>query len=76
MFIHFFMCIIQHSKWHQGIPPFEFVYGLHHMMPKEYLLPTINSQTSKDFALIKILTNILSKLERLDESRQEIAKTT
>jgi hypothetical protein len=46
------------------------------MMPIEYLLPTINSQTSKEFALIKILTNnILSKLERLDESRQEIAKT-
>jgi len=56
--------------------PFELVYDLHHMMPKEYLLPTINSQTSKDFAVIKILINRMSKLERLDESKQEIAKTT
>jgi hypothetical protein len=56
--------------------PFELVYELHHMMLKEYLLPTINFQTCKDFVVIKILINIVSKLERLDESRQEIAKTT
>jgi hypothetical protein len=50
------------------------VYGLHPMMHTKYLLGTTNSQTSKDFAPIKVLINRLSKLERLDESSQQVVQ--
>jgi hypothetical protein len=38
-------------------------------MPKKYLLPTTNSQTSKDFSLVKILAIRLLELETLEESK-------
>jgi hypothetical protein len=49
--------------------PFELAYGLQPNDAIEYLLPTTNSQRSKDFALVRVLTSIFSKLEKLDETR-------
>jgi hypothetical protein len=44
-------------------------------MPTKYLLPTTNSQTSKDFSLGKILANIFLELETLEESKYEAIET-
>ncbi len=35
--------------------PFQLVYGLHALMPIEYLLPTTNSIMSQDFSMTQVL---------------------
>jgi hypothetical protein len=44
------------------------------MMPTNYLLPTTNSQVSKDFFVVKVLIGKMSNLEKLDEFRQEVVE--
>jgi hypothetical protein len=51
--------------------PFQLVYGLCPLMLIEYLLPMINSHPNQDFFTTHILTNHMTKLEHLDETRQE-----
>jgi hypothetical protein len=41
----------------------------------EYLLPTTNSKTTKDFSLARVLTSRLFKLETLNEFRQKEIET-
>jgi hypothetical protein len=48
--------------------PFQLVYGLHLLLPIEYLLPSKLGHTF-DLKLVKVLTNHLSKLEKLQENR-------
>jgi hypothetical protein len=54
---------------------FQLVYGLHALMPTEYLLPMANFSTSKDFVMTKVFNTQLSKLEKLEESRTLAVET-
>ncbi len=55
--------------------PFELVYGLHPMMPIEYLLPTSTFETNHDFSPTWILTDKFSKAEKLGEVQLTTTET-
>jgi hypothetical protein len=44
------------------------VYGLHPLMPIEYIVPIVGGN-ERDNTLVKVLTSIISKLEKLQEAR-------
>jgi hypothetical protein len=46
----------------------QLVYGLHLLMPKEYILPIINSNHIEENPM-RLLTNRVSKLEKLQEDK-------
>jgi len=47
---------------------YQFVYGLHPLMPTKYVLPIISSDHRKGNPM-RILTSMVSKLEKLQENR-------
>jgi hypothetical protein len=44
--------------------PYQFVYGLHPLMPIEYIMPIINNN-QKEGNPMKVLTNRVLELEKL-----------
>ncbi len=44
--------------------PYQLVYGLHPLMPIEYIVP-ITGGNEKDSTLMRILTNKITKLKKL-----------
>jgi hypothetical protein len=48
--------------------PYQFVYGLHPLMPIEYIVPIVDGN-EKDSTLVKVLTNKITKLEKLQAMR-------
>ncbi len=50
--------------------PYQLVYGLHPLMPIEYIIP-IAGGNDKDNTLVKILTNIITELKKLQETRMQ-----
>ncbi len=48
--------------------PFQFVYGLHPLLPIEYMLPYKLGE-NRNPQPIKVITNWLSKLEKLQENK-------
>ncbi len=57
-----------------GYTPYQLVYGLHPLMPIEYIVPIVVGE-QRDNTLVKVLTNGVSKLEKLQEARMHVAKT-
>jgi hypothetical protein len=55
--------------------PYQLVYGLHPLMPTEYIVPTIGGD-ERDNTLMRVLTNRIIELEKLQETRMEAAKIT
>jgi hypothetical protein len=64
----FYLPTKQFSKWAHVILFIQLVYGLHALMPTQYLLPTTNFATSQDFSMTLVFNTQLSKLEKLEES--------
>lgn len=46
--------------------PFALVYGLHPLMPTEYVVPTRRSDRKIEYTPIHVLTAILTDLEQMD----------
>jgi hypothetical protein len=53
--------------------PYQLVYGLHPLMPIEYILPAI-SVDDRDIESTKILTTKITKFEKLHENKLEVQK--
>jgi hypothetical protein len=48
--------------------PYQLVYGLHPLMPIEYIILVIGGD-ERDSTLVNVLTNRITKLEKLQEAR-------
>jgi len=53
-----------------GYTPYKLVYGLHPLMPIEYVLPTITGNHI-DVEPTRVLTTRITKLEKLQEKKIE-----
>jgi hypothetical protein len=51
-----------------GYIPYQLVYGLHLLMPIKYIVP-IAGGDERNNTLMRVLTNIITKLEKLKETR-------
>ncbi len=49
-----------------GYTPYQLVYGLHSLMPIEYIILVVGGD-EKDNTLMRVLTNRIIKLEKLQE---------
>jgi hypothetical protein len=50
------------------------MYGLHPLMPMEYIVP-IAGGNKRDNTLVRVLTNRVSKLEKLQEVKMQVIET-
>jgi hypothetical protein len=55
--------------------PYQLMYGLHPLMPKEYKVP-INGENERDSIPMKILTSKIIELGKLQEARMQAIETT
>jgi hypothetical protein len=55
--------------------PYQLVYGLHPLMPIKYIV-LIAGGNGRDNTLVKLLTNIIIVLERLQDTRMKVGKST
>jgi hypothetical protein len=51
-----------------GSTPYQLVYGLHPLMPIEYII-LVASGNERDNILMKVLTSTIIELEKLQEAR-------
>ncbi len=51
-----------------GYKPYQLVYGLHPLMPIEYIVP-ITGGNERDGTLVRVLTSRITKLKKLQEAR-------
>jgi hypothetical protein len=51
-----------------GYTSYQLVYGLHPLMPIEYIVP-IASGDERDNTLMKVLTSRITKLKKLEEAK-------
>jgi hypothetical protein len=51
-----------------GFTPYQLVYGLHSLMPTKYI-GLIASGNERDNTLVKVLTNRITKLKKLQKVR-------
>jgi hypothetical protein len=58
-----------------GYTPYQLLYELHPLMPTKYIV-SIVSGNERDNILVKVLTNRIIKLEKLQEDRMQVTKTT
>ncbi len=58
-----------------GYTPCQLEYGLHPLMPTQYIVPII-SGNERDSTLMRVLTSRITKLEKLWEDKMQVAKTT
>jgi hypothetical protein len=54
---------------------YQLVYGLHPLMPIEYIMRVVGGN-EKDNTSMRVLTNIISKLEKLQEARMKVVEIT
>jgi hypothetical protein len=47
-----------------GYTPYQFLYGLHPLMPTEYIVPVVGGN-EKDNILVKVLISKIIELEKL-----------
>ncbi len=57
-----------------GYTPYQLVYGLHPLMPTDYIMP-VASGNERDNTPMKVLTNRIIKMEKLQEVRMLAIKT-
>jgi hypothetical protein len=53
---------------------YQLVHGLHPLMPIEYIIIVVG-ENEKENILVKVLTSKITKLEKLQETRMQVAKT-
>jgi len=58
-----------------GYTPYQLVYGLHPLMPTKYIVPIVGGNERNNTSM-KVLTNRIIELEKLQEDRMQVAKTT
>jgi hypothetical protein len=58
-----------------GYTPYQLLYGLHPLMPTKYIRPIVGGN-EKDNISVRVLTNRIIKLEKLQEDKMQVAKTT
>jgi hypothetical protein len=56
--------------------PFQLVYGLYPLMPTKYLLPTLTKEGIVVINTMRVLTNIIFELEKLEETQLEGIENT
>jgi hypothetical protein len=54
---------------------YQLVYGLHPLMPIEYIMRVVGGN-ERDNTSMRVLTNIISKLEKLQEARMKVVEIT
>jgi hypothetical protein len=52
-----------------GYTTFQLVYGLHSLMPTEYIVPTQRTNGALDYTPMRVLTARLTDLEQMDSAR-------
>ncbi len=57
-----------------GYTPYQLVYGLHPLMPTDYIMP-VASGNERDNTPMKVLTNRIIKMEKLQEVRMLAIET-
>jgi hypothetical protein len=68
---HLFIVLFSYRTTYKvaiGYTPYQLVYGLHPLMPTKYIVPVAGGD-ERDNALVKILTNRITKLKKLQETR-------
>jgi len=55
--------------------PYQLVYGLHPLMPTKYIVLVVSGNERYNTSM-KILTNIITKLEKLYETKMQVVETT
>ncbi len=58
-----------------GYTPYQLVYGLHPLMPTEYIVQVVGGN-EKDNTLVRVLTNKIIKFKKLQEARMQAIETT
>jgi hypothetical protein len=54
--------------------PYQLMYGLHPLMPTGYIIPIVGGD-ERDNTLMKVLTSRIIELEKLQETRMQVAET-
>jgi hypothetical protein len=57
-----------------GYTPYQSVYGLHPLLPIEYIV-LVAGGNEIDNTLVKVLTSRIIEFEKLQEARMQVAKT-
>jgi hypothetical protein len=60
------------ATWHT---PYQLMYGLHPLMPIKYIVQVAGGN-ERDNILVRILIGKIIELEKLQEIRMQVAKTT
>jgi hypothetical protein len=55
--------------------PYQLVYGLHPLMPIEYIMPIVGGNEKKINSM-RVLTNKITQLEKLQETRMQTIEIT
>jgi hypothetical protein len=55
--------------------PYQLVYGSHPLMPIEYTMP-VACGNERDNTSMRVLSNKITELEKLQENRMQVAETT
>jgi hypothetical protein len=50
--------------------PYQLVYGLHPLMPTQYIVPVVGGN-EKDSTLVRVLTNRITELKKLQETKMQ-----
>src|SRR5450759_108928 len=59
-----------------GYTPFQLVYGLHPLMPTEYLVPTRRTNLDIEYTPARVLKARIADLEQMDTARQDAQEVT
>jgi hypothetical protein len=55
--------------------PYQLVYGLHPLMPIDYIVPVVGGD-EKDSTPVRVLISIIIELKKLQETKMQSTKTT
>ncbi len=54
--------------------PYQLVYGLHPLMPIQYIIPIVSGD-KKDTTLVRVLISRIIELKKLKEARMQVVET-
>jgi len=74
---HLFIVLFSYKTAYKvvtGYTPYQLMYGLHPLMPIRYIVLVVGGN-EKDNTLVKVLTNKITKLEKLQKMRMRAIET-